>query len=1285
MHAHILGRRLGVVVAVIGLTSATVQGASAAEVAAAPVVVAAVDPDVTTSSNGTITYRDPALADGDTTTVKGLLRRVEVEDKSGHGDDALVITTDDNVVIPVTFDADIERTGVPVTARLVDGDELDSSLSGQGGDPVEVASATIQPVDAAAPAPAAQRSYVVVVTNSAAPEPTDSATLEGRIDASMQWWTTEADEAITSFARVGATVRYESALDASARCGLSGDPGALWQEAAQRFSGVSFNDPGNHLVVVVSSGCGGGTLGYGTVGSSVSDGGLVTLSDKAPTFQSTFDHEVGHNFGLAHANFCDPGCSTPDPYYDVYSVMGFGISGGANPFLPTALDSAYRSQLGIADPGEIATVGKGQSNTFDLLPRGGSTGLRGVQVSNGGSTYWVEWRNAAGRDSTSFYKAANGQDALGVGRTYPVGVTVTRQAAGAYQPLVLMARATSDGKKAGSYAAGQSFTAGDVTVTVNAIGTTANVTVASTEVTVLTPGTPTISGTHQVGTTLTASTGTWSPAPDAFAYQWLADGAAVDGATGQTFTPGSEQLGKRLSIRVTGTKAGYASRTATSAESPAVAAGDLQTALPTISGTAKVDRTLTASTGSWSPAPSFTYQWLADGSPVVGATGDTLTLAPAQRNQRITVTVTGTRPGYTTASRTSVQTAAVAAGTFQPGTPVLSGTNQVGHTIAVSPGTWSPTPDSFAYQWLVDGEPLPDATEPSLALTDDLVGHAIAVDVTVVRNGYTDGSAHVTAGLVQDGELDPGTPTISGTAAVGSRLTAATGEWSPVPDSFAYQWLADGEPIEGAIDATIDLDEAQAGAAISVEVTGRRTAYADASATSSATAPVTAGALTPGTPTITGTPKVGSTLTAVTGDWSPQPDAFTYQWLADGTAIEGATGATLVLQKAQLGSHVSVRVTGTRAGRSPASATSGPTATIARGSLTPATPALVGTAKVGNELSVMVGPWSPQPESFSYQWLADGVPVDGATSSTFTPGAAQLHALVAVRITGERDGYEPASVTSAASAVAAGDLTTAQPTISGTAKVGVPLSATTGSWSPAADLSLQWLADGQPVAGATDTVFTPGAYQAGAVIAVRVTGTRAGYATASRTSDPTAKVALGSFASGTPTVSGSAKVGSTLTASEGTWAPDPAYAYQWLADGTPISGATAKAFVLGASQVGKKMSVRVTGTLAGYTSESSTSTQTVAVASGTLTAATPKITGTAKVGKKLTVTRGTWTPTPTFSYQWYAGTKAIAKATGLSFTLTKAQKGATITVKVTGKRAGYTTVTKTSAKTAKVG
>ncbi|MFT3970979.1 MAG: hypothetical protein QM695_12070 [Micropruina sp.] len=83
--------------------------------------------------------------------------------------------------------------------------------------------------------------------------------------------------------------------------------------------------------------------------------------------------------------------------------------------------------------------------------------------------------------------------------------------------------------------------------------------------------------------------------------------------------------------------------------------------------------------------------------------------------------------------------------------------------------------------------------------------------------------------------------------------------------------------------------------------------------------------------------------------------------------------------------------------------------------------------------------------------------------------------------------------------------------------------------------------------------------------------------------------------------------------------------------------------------------------------------------------ATPKISGTAKVGKTLTAKPGKWKPSGTkLSYQWYRNSTKITGATKSTYKLVKADKKNKMTVKVTGKKDGYANTTKTSGKTKKV-
>lgn len=170
---------------------------------------------------------------------------------------------------------------------------------------------------------------------------------------------------------------------------------------------------------------------------------------------------------------------------------------------------------------------------------------------------------------------------------------------------------------------------------------------------------------------------------------------------------------------------------------------------------------------------------------------------------------------------------------------------------------------------------------------------------------------------------------------------------------------------------------------------------------------------------------------------------------------------------------------------------------------------------------------------------------------------------------------------------------------------------------------------------------------------------------------------------GTVTIAGTAKVGVKLTARAGTWSPAPVtLAYRWKRNGVAIGGAVASTYVPVGKDAGTTISVTVTGTKSGYTADTATSAGKTVLAGKLTPTATPKITGTAKVGKKLTAKAGTWGPaTVKLTYRWYRDGKAIGGATAKTYTLKKADTGTRITVAVTGTKTGYTTVVKTSART----
>lgn len=620
---------------------------------AVPRSVSAQEPSIR-SSGDEVVYTDPALEGEPTATVEGVLHEVVVERAQAHGegdhgtgDHAAaetgepVLVTDDGSVVPVDLAAlaggedaleELDLAGAPVVAELVESASLESALDGTVTQTVDVATAVFDRSETTTTT-SAHRAYLAIVANSGSVEST--STIQSRVAAGMSWWTEESGAPFT----LAGTSRYSSTR--SDRCGF-GDVNGLWSEAMQRFPGVDFSASGNHLVVVVDDQCSG--TGVGTIGSGMASGGLVTVNESSGVFVQTFVHEIGHNVGLRHANM------ESAEYWDLYSPMGLAVRGSGT----TALDTEYRTQLGLARSAEVEVVPSGTTVTRTLAARGSTSGLRGLEVRSGGTSHWVEWRPATGRDASSYYaKEASGSVWVSDTRKYPKGVTVSTRATGDTGSTSLRPRLDGTVRR-GAWAVGQTYSIGGVTVRVDAITTSgATVTVAN-GVTAPAPepvasSTPVVDGIAKVGSRLAAITGSWTLGTT-YSYRWRVDGSTISGATSSTFTPTSSHLGKRLRVDVTGSLLGLLPVTRSSSSTEAVAYGTLTRTTPRVSGTLKVGRRLTAIRGTWTSGTSFSYRWYANGKAVKNGTKKTYTLSRGTRGKRMTVKVVGRKAGYTTVS-----------------------------------------------------------------------------------------------------------------------------------------------------------------------------------------------------------------------------------------------------------------------------------------------------------------------------------------------------------------------------------------------------------------------------------------------------------------------------------------------------------------------------------------------------------------------------------------------------------------------------------------------------------
>lgn len=257
---------------------------------------------------------------------------------------------------------------------------------------------------------------------------------------------------------------------------------------------------------------------------------------------------------------------------------------------------------------------------------------------------------------------------------------------------------------------------------------------------------------------------------------------------------------------------------------------------------------------------------------------------------------------------------------------------------------------------------------------------------------------------------------------------------------------------------------------------------------------------------------------------------------------------------------------------------------------------------------------------------------------------------------------------------------TVPPTVVGTPQVDARLSVTPGTWNkPGTTYKYQWLANGTAIAGATTTTYTPTAVQVGDVLTVKVVAAKTGYKAGSSVTAASAPTIPGTMtAVAAPVLTGIAKVGAVLSASEPTWTPTPtAITYAWTADGAPIAGASTATLTLGAAQLGKVIQVATTATRAGYTTNVSHSAASAPVGPEKLSLTRePKLAGNnPHVGQPFSVVPGVVGPDGvTTTYQWLRDEMSISGATAASYTPTNLDPGTRLSLLVSYTKPGYTPI-----------
>lgn len=396
---------------------------------------------------------------------------------------------------------------------------------------------------------------------------------------------------------------------------------------------------------------------------------------------------------------------------------------------------------------------------------------------------------------------------------------------------------------------------------------------------------------------------------------------------------------------------------------------------------------------------------------------------------------------------------------------------------------------------------------------------AAALLAVVVASGGIIAAAPASAvtSLVLAPMVDKTPPTISGVFETGQKLTAYRGTWT-WDAKISYQWLGSNHtPIAGATTRYLRIPDGVT--AISLEVSGSKAGRTSTTVATKETpvrtdlSSVRPGPITFGNGWLPreGAPAVGELLLGSTGTWSTSD--LQYRWYRNGVPISGAWYLRYRLKAADVGALITFGVTGIKEGYKSRTIITDPIGPVVplRPQVAGVTPKILGTELVGKALAVDPGNWTTG-MSFTYQWTitrsgtAERNIVD-ATSSSYVPTDADDSGTTNVDVTGWKDGYVPLLVSRryngavlAPTKVEVHKALVVTPKVDGAFIVGGTVSA--NPWRSGAALTFQWKRNGVAIPGETGRSYRLRSADAGQRVKVTVTGTLAGYPTASATSVP---------------------------------------------------------------------------------------------------------------------------------------------------------------------------------------